>query len=128
MCVRLNESNWKQSAPSESDEKYIVLIFENGLAMKEQMILEDILGEIGRNNNLSNFPAKLPFEEANIRLVNYNKASKQKEDKVSLETHTMRSWTDDSINLKNIFQLMCLQMSRLVVSSLKLNNIQFLLN
>lgn len=46
------------------------------------MILEDILGEIGRNNNLSNFPAKLPFEEANIRLVNYNKASKQKEEKV----------------------------------------------
>lgn len=68
--------------PSESDEKYIVLIFENGLAMKEQMILEDILGEIGRNNNLSNFPAKLSFEEANIRLVNYNKASKQKEEKV----------------------------------------------
>lgn len=78
-------SSSTQSVPSESDEKYIVLIFENGLAMKEQMILEDILGEIGRNNNLSNFPAKLPFEEANIRLVNYNKASKQKEDKVSLE-------------------------------------------
>lgn len=50
--------------------------------MKEQMILEDILGVIGRNNNLSNFPAKLPFEEANIRLVNYNKMSKQKEEKV----------------------------------------------
>ncbi|KAA8582946.1 hypothetical protein FQN60_015492 [Etheostoma spectabile] len=66
---------------SESDEKFIVLIFENGLAMKEQVILEDILGEIGRTNNLSNFPAKLPFEEANIRLVNYNKASKQKEEK-----------------------------------------------
>lgn len=70
-------------APTESDEKYIVLIFENGLGMKEQMILEDILGEIGKTNNVSNFPAKLPFEEANIRLVNYNKASKQKEEKVS---------------------------------------------
>lgn len=46
------------------------------------MILEDILGEIGRTNNLINFPAKLPFEEANIRLVNYNKATKQKEEKV----------------------------------------------
>lgn len=54
--------------------------------MKEQMILEDILGEIGRNNNLIHFPAKLPFEEANIRLVNYNKATKQKEQKVSVET------------------------------------------
>lgn len=69
--------------PAESDEKYIVLIFENGLAMKEQMILEDILGVIGKTNNLSDFPSKLLFEEANIRLVNYNKASKQKEEKVS---------------------------------------------
>ncbi|KAI3364624.1 hypothetical protein L3Q82_011408 [Scortum barcoo] len=89
-CVRLRTqlnmsketgSQWYDCAGDESDEKYIVLIFENGLAMKEQMILEDILGEIGRTNNLSNFPAKLPFEEANIRLVNYNKASKQKEEK-----------------------------------------------
>lgn len=68
--------------PPESDEKYIVLIFENGLPMKEQMILEDILGEIGRTNKLIPFPAKLPFEEANIRLVNYNKATKQREEKV----------------------------------------------
>ncbi|XP_030577481.1 sentrin-specific protease 6 isoform X2 [Archocentrus centrarchus] len=73
---------WYDCSGDESDEKYIVLIFENGLAMKEQMILEDILGEIGRTNNLINFPAKLPFEEANIRLVNYNKATKQKEEKV----------------------------------------------
>ncbi|XP_051264973.1 sentrin-specific protease 6 isoform X2 [Dicentrarchus labrax] len=89
-CVRLRTQlnmstetggQWYDCAGDQSDEKYIVLIFENGLAMKEQMILEDILGEIGRNNNLSNFPAKLPFEEANIRLVNYNKASKQKEEK-----------------------------------------------
>lgn len=89
-CVRLrrqlNMSNeaggqWYDCAGDQSDEKYIVLIFENGLVMEEQVILEDILTEIGRNNNLSNFPAKLPFEEANIRLVNYNKASKQKEEK-----------------------------------------------
>lgn len=52
--------------------------------MKEQAILEDILMAIGKNNGLSNFPAKLTFEEANIRLVNYNKASSQKIDKVGL--------------------------------------------
>ena len=68
--------------PPESDEKYIVLIFENGLTMNEQMILEDILGEIGRANRLSDFPAKLLFDEANVRLVNYNKATKEKEEKV----------------------------------------------
>ncbi|KAM9840789.1 sentrin-specific protease 6 [Aulostomus maculatus] len=73
---------WYDCSGDQSDEKYIVLIFENGLALKEQMILEDILGEIGRTNNLSNFPTKLSFEEANIRLVNYNKASQQKEEKV----------------------------------------------
>lgn len=89
-CVRLRTqlnmsqekgAQWYDCAGDQSDEKFIVLIFENGLAMKEQMILEDILGEIGRTNNLSNFPTKLSFEEANIRLVNYNKASKEKEEK-----------------------------------------------
>ncbi|XP_076011175.1 sentrin-specific protease 6 isoform X2 [Genypterus blacodes] len=89
-CVRLRTQlkmsrekggQWYDSAGDQSDEKYIVLIFENGLMMKEQVILEDILSEIGRTNNVSNFPTKLPFDEANIRLVNYNRASKQKEDK-----------------------------------------------
>ncbi|XP_043076099.1 sentrin-specific protease 6 isoform X2 [Puntigrus tetrazona] len=62
-----------------NDEKYIVLIFESGPSLQEQMILEDILAEIGRNNNLSDFPKKINFDEANVRLVEYNKASKEKE-------------------------------------------------
>ncbi|XP_072534750.1 sentrin-specific protease 6 isoform X2 [Salminus brasiliensis] len=70
---------WYDCSGNNLDEKYIVLIFENGLSMQEQMILEDILVEIGRNNNLSGFPARLPFDEANVRLVQYNKASKEKE-------------------------------------------------
>ncbi|XP_017157588.1 sentrin-specific protease 6 [Poecilia reticulata] len=93
-CVRLrsklNMSQeqgglWYDCTAEHVDEKYIVLIFENGLVMKEQMILEDILTVIGRNNRLSSFPTKLTFDEANIRLVNYNKASSQKVDKVKLE-------------------------------------------
>ncbi|CAL8314948.1 unnamed protein product [Merluccius merluccius] len=89
-CVRLRSQlnmtseeggQWYDSAGNQSDEKYIVLIFENGLTMNEQMILEDILGEIGRANSLSDFPAKLSFDEANVRLVNYNKATKEKEEK-----------------------------------------------
>lgn len=55
-----------------------MLIFENGLSLHEQMILEEILQEIGRVNKLNEFPTKLPFDEANIRLVNYNKATKEK--------------------------------------------------
>ncbi|XP_059896958.1 sentrin-specific protease 6 isoform X1 [Gadus macrocephalus] len=89
-CLRLRSQldmssekggQWYDSAGDQSDEKYIVLIFENGLTMNEQMILEDILGEIGRANGLSDFPAKLSFDEANVRLVNYNKATKEKEEK-----------------------------------------------
>lgn len=59
-----------------------MLIFENGLVEKEKSILGDILSEIGRGNNLNDFPTQLSFDEANLRLVNYNKASKQKEEKV----------------------------------------------
>ncbi|XP_050960447.1 sentrin-specific protease 6 isoform X3 [Labeo rohita] len=62
-----------------TDEKYIVLIFEIGPSLQEQMILEDILAEIGKNNNLQDFPKKITFDEANVRLVEYNKASKEKE-------------------------------------------------
>ncbi|XP_028296460.1 sentrin-specific protease 6 [Gouania willdenowi] len=71
---------WYDCTGDQWDEKYIVLIFENGLVMNDQAILEDILEEIGRTNNLNNFPTKLTFEEANERLVNYNKASSQKEE------------------------------------------------
>ncbi|XP_041832466.1 sentrin-specific protease 6 isoform X2 [Melanotaenia boesemani] len=97
-CVRLRtelnmsrdtEGQWFDCAEEQMDEKYIVLIFENGLAMKEQMILEDILGVIGRTNNINNFLSKLTFEEANIRLVNYNKAAKQKVEKVTPASPTL---------------------------------------
>ncbi|KAJ8008902.1 hypothetical protein DPEC_G00083250 [Dallia pectoralis] len=69
---------WFDSASNDSDEKYIVLIFENGLSMKEQLILEEILFEIGQANNINMFPTKLTFDEANIRLVNYNKLQTNK--------------------------------------------------
>ncbi|XP_031692870.1 sentrin-specific protease 6 isoform X1 [Oncorhynchus kisutch] len=69
---------WYDCAGNDSDEKYMVLIFENGLSMQQQMVLEEILQEIGRANNLNEFPTKLSFDEANIRLVNYNKATKEK--------------------------------------------------
>ncbi|KAM4713005.1 sentrin-specific protease 6 isoform 2-T2 [Anableps anableps] len=93
-CLRLRSQlnmsqeqggQWYDCSAEHVDEKYIVLIFENGLVMKEQMILEDILSVIGRSNNLSSFPTKLTFEEANIRLVNYNKASSQKVEKAKSE-------------------------------------------
>ncbi|KAK7877091.1 hypothetical protein WMY93_032200 [Mugilogobius chulae] len=90
-CERLREElqmsrstggDWIDCSSTHPDEKYIVLIFENGLPMEQQVILEDILGEIGQNNNLSDFPSKISFDEANLRLVNYNKATERKDDKV----------------------------------------------
>ncbi|XP_042359458.1 sentrin-specific protease 6-like [Plectropomus leopardus] len=89
-CVRLRTqlnmsqeqgAQWYNCSGDQFIEKYIILIFENGLAMKEQMILDEILSEIGRTNNLSNFPAKLTFEEANIRLTIFNRAVRQREEK-----------------------------------------------
>ncbi|XP_030626862.1 sentrin-specific protease 6 [Chanos chanos] len=74
-----NDGLWYDCSGSNLDEKYIVLIFENGLSMHEQIILEEILVEIGRANNLTGFPSRLTFDEANVRLVQYNKASKEKE-------------------------------------------------
>lgn len=105
----------------ESDEKFIVLIFENGLVLKEQMILEDILSEIGRSNDLSDFPTKLSFEEANLRLVNYNKASKQKEEKVGRQAGRQavapptRHRTDDvpSLSLIGLFFFVTVNISSL---------------
>ncbi|XP_077443850.1 sentrin-specific protease 6-like isoform X2 [Stigmatopora argus] len=91
-CVRLRTQlnmaaaadaggHWYDCQGQQTDEKYVVLIFADGLDMKEQMILEDILSDIGHNNHLDHFPSKLPFDEANVRLVNFNKAAKLKRDK-----------------------------------------------
>ncbi|XP_010370535.1 sentrin-specific protease 6 isoform X1 [Rhinopithecus roxellana] len=51
------------------EEQYIILIFQNGLDPRANMVFESIINEIGIKNNISNFFAKIPFEEANGRLV-----------------------------------------------------------
>lgn len=73
---------WFDCSGDKPHEKYIVFIFDKGLSMQEQMILEDILVEIGNNNKLSNFPTRLTFDEANLRLVQYNKAAKERENRI----------------------------------------------
>ncbi|KAJ8356086.1 hypothetical protein SKAU_G00188800 [Synaphobranchus kaupii] len=71
--TREGRGGWYDCNSTNADEKYIVLIFESGLSMHEQVILEDILQEMSAANNLTDFPAKLSFEEANGRLVHYNR-------------------------------------------------------
>uniref|UniRef100_A0AAY4CMD5 Ubiquitin-like protease family profile domain-containing protein n=1 Tax=Denticeps clupeoides TaxID=299321 RepID=A0AAY4CMD5_9TELE len=83
-----NGDLWYDCNSSKTYEKFIVLIFENGLTLHEQTILEEILVEIGRANNLKNFPSSLPFNDANNRLVQYTKAAKDKE-----KEHTQKPTT-----------------------------------
>nr|KAF6342022.1 SUMO specific peptidase 6 [Myotis myotis] len=51
------------------EEQYIILIFQNALDAQANTVFESIVTEIGIKNNVSNFFAKIPFEEANSRLV-----------------------------------------------------------
>ncbi|XP_048656236.1 sentrin-specific protease 6 isoform X5 [Marmota marmota marmota] len=75
---------------SNSEEQYIILIFQNGLDPQANMVFESIITDIGIKNNVPNFFAKIPFEEANSRLVactrSYEESIKgscvQKENKV----------------------------------------------
>ncbi|KAL4649020.1 sentrin-specific protease 6 [Arapaima gigas] len=77
---------WYDCKAVDPDEQYIVLIFEDGLSIQYQGILEEILQEIGRGNKLSNFPTKLSFHEANKRLVRYNTPERKKEDARPMRT------------------------------------------
>ena len=49
--------------------QYIILIFQNGLDHQTNAAFESIITAIGKKNNVSNFFAKILFEEANSRLV-----------------------------------------------------------
>lgn len=51
------------------EEQYIILIFQNALDAQANTVFESIVTEIGIKNNVSNFYAKISFEEANSRLV-----------------------------------------------------------
>ncbi|XP_075410993.1 sentrin-specific protease 6 isoform X2 [Tenrec ecaudatus] len=51
------------------EEQYIILIFQTGLDLQRNMLFENIITEIGIKNNVANFFSKIPFEEANSRLV-----------------------------------------------------------
>ncbi|KAM9703359.1 LOW QUALITY PROTEIN: sentrin-specific protease 6 [Menidia menidia] len=84
-CLRLQEDlrmapgaePWYDCAADQPDQRYIVLILENGLHMREQLLLEDIMAAVGSSNRLPGFPSRLSFQEANSRLVSYNRAQQE---------------------------------------------------
>ncbi|XP_025150650.3 sentrin-specific protease 6 isoform X7 [Bubalus bubalis] len=51
------------------EEQYIILIFQNGLDPQANMLFENIITDIGIKNKVSDFFVKIPFDEANSRLV-----------------------------------------------------------
>ncbi|KFV66417.1 Sentrin-specific protease 6, partial [Dryobates pubescens] len=55
------------------EEQYIILIFETGLDPAANSIFEKIITDIGIRNNISDFFVKIPFDEANGRLVAFTK-------------------------------------------------------
>ncbi|KAI1895794.1 hypothetical protein AGOR_G00110440 [Albula goreensis] len=86
-CLRLrvqlsmsrdNGGVWYDCKSTDPDERLIVLIFEKGLTIPEEVLLEEILKEIGKKNKLQGFPTRLPFQEANARLVRYNNKTRDK--------------------------------------------------
>ncbi|XP_058147059.2 sentrin-specific protease 6-like [Dasypus novemcinctus] len=51
------------------EEQYIILIFQTGLDHQANKVFESIITDIGIKNKVSNFLAKIPFEEAVSRLA-----------------------------------------------------------
>ncbi|XP_045659887.1 sentrin-specific protease 6 isoform X9 [Ursus americanus] len=71
--MNMEDKVWNDSKGTNKltnlEEQYIILIFQNGLDPQANMVFESIITDIGIKNNVSNFFAKIPFEEANSRLV-----------------------------------------------------------
>uniref|UniRef100_A0A8D0HTL9 SUMO specific peptidase 6 n=1 Tax=Sphenodon punctatus TaxID=8508 RepID=A0A8D0HTL9_SPHPU len=71
---REKDNVWYDCKGANPEEQYIILIFETGLDPHENTIFEKIIADIGVRNNISDFFIKIPFEEANGRLVAFTKS------------------------------------------------------
>ncbi|NP_001135831.1 SUMO specific peptidase 6 S homeolog [Xenopus laevis] len=72
---RENGTGWYDCRATNLEEQFIVLIFENAPDMKATVGFETILYNIGIKNGIKNFFIKIPFEDANGRLVAFTKNS-----------------------------------------------------
>ncbi|XP_062981017.1 sentrin-specific protease 6 isoform X2 [Elgaria multicarinata webbii] len=71
---REKDNVWYDCKGLNPEEQYIILIFETGLDPHANAIFEKIITDIGIRNNISDFFVKIPFEEANSRLVAFTKS------------------------------------------------------
>uniref|UniRef100_A0A8C0G6Y5 SUMO specific peptidase 6 n=1 Tax=Chelonoidis abingdonii TaxID=106734 RepID=A0A8C0G6Y5_CHEAB len=93
-----------EKMPDNPEEQYIVLIFETGLDAHGNTIFEKIVAEIGIRNNISDFFVKIPFEEANGRLVAFTKSleDNSKGSAASLKENKIKNVVSESkIQLRN---------------------------
>nr|XP_033791314.1 sentrin-specific protease 6 isoform X2 [Geotrypetes seraphini] len=65
---------WYDSKSTNREERYIILIFENGLDSVTNGIFEKVIVGIGIKNGISDFFKRIAFEEANNRLVAFTKS------------------------------------------------------
>lgn len=95
-CKGINKS-------TNLEEQYIILIFQNGLDPQANMVFESIITDIGIKNNVSNFFEKIPFEEANNRLVACTRTYEEsvKGSCVQKENKIKNVPLDSKIQLKN---------------------------
>ncbi|XP_068021266.1 sentrin-specific protease 6 isoform X3 [Melanerpes formicivorus] len=72
--LKMSKDNvWYECKGDSQEEQYIILIFETGLDPAANSIFEKIITDIGIRNNISDFFVKIPFDEANGRLVAFTK-------------------------------------------------------
>nr|XP_056712285.1 sentrin-specific protease 6 [Euleptes europaea] len=104
---------WYDCKGANPEEQYIILIFETGLDPHANAVFEKIIIDIGVRNNISDFFVKIPFEEANSRLVAFTKSfedtskgnSAHKEGKTKQVFHVIFSKVSESkMQLRNATQ------------------------
>ncbi|XP_048351653.1 sentrin-specific protease 6 isoform X2 [Sphaerodactylus townsendi] len=71
---REKDNIWYDCKGTNPEEQYIILIFETGLDPHANAVFEKIIADIGVRNSISDFFVKIPFEEANSRLVAFTKS------------------------------------------------------
>ncbi|XP_006835856.1 PREDICTED: sentrin-specific protease 6 [Chrysochloris asiatica] len=109
MQLQMNKEDKEINKLTNLEEQYIILIFQTGLDLQTNIVFENIITEIGIKNNISSFFAKIPFEEANSRLVactrTYEESIKgscvQKENKIKNVSF------ESKIQLRNKHEFQC---------------------
>ncbi|XP_060092115.1 sentrin-specific protease 6 isoform X2 [Heteronotia binoei] len=103
---REKDNIWYDCKGANPEEQYIILIFETGLDPHGNAIFEKIIADIGVRNNISDFFVKIPFEEANSRLVAFTKSFEDtsKGNAAHKEGKTKQVISESKMQLRNAAQ------------------------